>query len=55
MISTKTASQQFINTLRGLPQKVTEFNPDAWGKLLDHVTVYKADDIRFTFRGGIEI
>ena len=55
MISTKTTAQQFISTLRGLPQKVTVFNPETWGKLLDHATVYVDDSIRFTFRNGIEI
>ena len=55
LISTKTAVRDFINTLRGLPDKITEFSPETWGKLLDHATVYKANDIRFTFRNGIEI
>ncbi len=55
MVSTKTATQEFINTLRSLPDRITEFNPETWGKLLDHATVYKANDIRFTFRNGIEI
>lgn len=55
LISTKTAAQQFIGTLRGLPQKVTAFNPETWGKLLDHATVYTDGSVRFTFRNGIEI
>ena len=55
MISTKTAAQQFIGTLKGLPQKVTAFNPETWGKLLDHATVYADGSIRFTFRNGIQI
>jgi hypothetical protein len=55
LVSTKTATQQLINTLRGLPQKVTAFNPETWGKLLDHATVYADGIIRFTFRNGIEI
>ena len=55
LVSTKTAAQQFISTLRGLPQKVTAFNPETWGKLLDHATVYDDGSIRFTFRNGIEI
>ena len=55
LISTKTAAQQFIGTLRGLPQKVTAFNPETWGKLLDHATVCTDGSIRFTFRNGIEI
>lgn len=47
--------EQFIGTLRGLPQKVTAFNPETWGKLLDHATVCTDGSIRFTFRNGIEI
>ena len=34
-------------TLRGLPQKVTVFNPEAWEKLLDHATVCAGGSIRF--------
>ena len=55
IISTKTAAQQFISSLRSLPQKITEFSPELWGKLLDHATVYADGTIRFTFRNGIEI
>jgi len=55
LISTKTAAQQFVTALRGLPQKVTAFNPETWGKLLDHATVCTDGKIRFTFRNGIEI
>ncbi len=55
MVSTKTAAQQFVSTLHGLPEKVTAFNPETWGKLLDHATVYADGTILFTFRNGIEI
>ena len=55
LVSTKTAAQQFISTLYGLPQKVMVFNPETWGKLLDHATVYTDGSIRFTFRSDIEI
>jgi hypothetical protein len=34
---------------------VTRFNPETWGKLLDHVTVYTDGSIRFTVRNGMEI
>ena len=53
--STKTAAQQFVSALRGLPQKVTAFNPEARRKLLDHATVYTDGSTRFAFRNGIEI
>ena len=55
LVSTKTAAQQFISTLHELPQKVPKFNPETWGKLLDHATVYTDGSIRFTFRNGIQI
>ena len=55
LVSTKTAAQQFISTLSSLPQKVTAFNPEPRGKLLDHATVYTDGTIRFTFRNSIEI
>ena len=35
LISTRTAVRDFINTLRGLPDKITEFSPESWGILLD--------------------
>ena len=53
--STKAAVEQFISTIEGLKCKVQEFNTELWGKLLDHATVYSAEDIRFMFRNGIEI
>jgi len=55
MKSARTAAQQFISTLRGLDRPITEFDPELWGTLLDHATVYADDDIRFTFRNGAEI
>ena len=55
LISTKTAARRFVTALRGLPQKVTAFNPEAWGRLLDHAAVCTDGNIRFTFRNGTEI
>ena len=55
MKSAKAAAQQFISTLRSMDNPIAEFNPELWGTLLDHATVYSEDDIRFTFRNGAEI
>ena len=55
MMSKRIAAQKFITTLRKLDGPVEEFNPELWGTLLDHATVYAGDDIRFTFRNGAEI
>ena len=55
MMSKRIAAQKFITTLRKLDGPVVEFNPELWGTLLDHATVYTSDDIRFTFRNGAEI
>ena len=55
MLSAKAATQQFIATLTSLDKPLAGFSPELWGTLLDHVTVYAGDDIRFTFRNGVEI
>ena len=55
MLSAKAATQQFITTLTSLEKPLVEFSPELWGMLLDHATVYADDDIRFTFRNGVEI
>ncbi len=37
------------------PETVTEFHEDMWYMLLDYVTVYDKEDIRFTFKDVTEI
>jgi len=32
-----------------------KFDPALWCGLVDHVTVYARDDVRFTFKDGQEI
>ena len=34
---------------------LTEFNEDEWYSLVDYATVYSREDIRFTFKNGMEI
>ena len=55
VMSARVASQQYVATLRSIDMPIAEFSPELWGTLLDHATVYSADDIRFTFRNGVEI
>lgn len=44
----------FIKALEKLPETVTDFDEALWGSLIDHVTVYSKDDIRFTLVSGME-
>ncbi len=55
VMSARVASQQYVATLRSIDMPIAEFSPELWGTLLDHATVYSADDIRFTFRNWVEI
>ena len=45
----------FLMAFEHLPDALTEFSLDAWNGLIDHATVYGADDIRFTFKKGQEM
>lgn len=45
---------KFIAALEQSDQVIT-FEPGLWTLLVDHVTVYRKDDIRFTFKDGTEI
>ena len=45
----------FINTINKQDSLLSEFDEVMWGSLLECVTVYTADDIRFKFRDGTEI
>ena len=47
--------EAFLREIETLTPGVTEFTDDLWLNLLDHMTVYSEDDIRFTFKDGTEI
>ena len=47
--------RNFIAELKKLPQTYEQFDEDTWYALVDYVTVYSKDDIRFTFNNGAEI
>ena len=47
--------QNLVDTLEGMPDAVDSFDEGAWYALVDHATVYGRDDVRFTFKNGMEI
>jgi site-specific DNA recombinase len=53
--SRKAGVEDFLQAFEKTPDSMTEFSLDAFNSLVDHLTVYAADDIRFTFRNGQEI
>ena len=46
---------RFIATLESLPGTITEFDEALWGSLVEHVTVYGKDDLRFMLPCGVEM
>lgn len=53
--SRKAGYEDFIKAFENTPDSLTEFSLDVFNGLVDHLTVYSKDDIRFTFRNGQEI
>ncbi len=47
--------QNLVDTLERMPDAVDSFDEGAWYVLVDHATVYGRDDVRFTFKNGMEI
>lgn len=45
----------FLEELNRQEDVVTEFDEDQWYSLVDFVTVFNKEDIRFTFKDGTEI
>ena len=46
---------RFITTLGSLPDEVTDFSEDLWGSLVEYLTVYAKDDLRFMLPCEVEI
>lgn len=42
--------ERFITTLEKLPDQVTDFDEALWGGLVEYLTVYARDDLRFMLR-----
>ncbi len=51
----RTRTELFLNTLRKQEGLVTEFSDELWYALADHVEVFSKDEIRITFRNGMEV
>ena len=47
--------ERFITTLESLPDEVTDFSEDLWGSLVEYLTVYVKDDLRFMLPCEVEI
>lgn len=46
---------RFVSSLEKLDGPLTAFREDDWYSLVDYATVYNREDIRFTFKNGMEI
>ncbi len=44
-----------MEVLRGLPQQVDYFDEGAWYAMVGFVTVYGKEDVRITFKNGMEV
>jgi DNA invertase Pin-like site-specific DNA recombinase len=51
----KTKTELFLKSLKNQESLVTEFSDHLWHSLADHAEVQGKDDIRFTFKNGVEI
>jgi len=47
--------ERFIDSVKGLPEFITEFDESLWAALVDSMTVYAKDRIVFRLTCGMEI
>lgn len=47
--------QNLVDTLEGMQDAVDSFDEGAWYALVGCATVYGREDVRFTFKNGVEI
>ena len=47
--------ERFIESVKGLPELITEFDESLWAALVDNMTVYAKDRIVFRLTCGVEI
>ncbi len=47
--------ERFIDTVKDLPELITEFDTGLWAELVDSMTVYYKERIVFTLTCGMEI
>ena len=48
-------TERFLTELEKRDGPMTEFNEEDWYSLVEYATVYSREDIRFTFKNGMEI
>lgn len=48
-------TEMFLNALKARDEFLTEFDEPLWYSLVDHVTVFSKDNVRFTMKDGTEI
>ncbi len=48
-------TERFLKSLSDQESMIAEYSDELWFSLLDHMTIYAKDDIRFTFKNGGEI
>ncbi|NBI87370.1 recombinase family protein, partial [Lachnospiraceae bacterium] len=46
---------RFVSALEKLDGPLTAFREDDWYSLVEYATVYSKEDIRFTFKNGMEV
>lgn len=51
----KETMRSFVEAVKNLPETVDYFDEEAWQALIDYVTVFGRDDVKFTFKNGTEI
>ena len=47
--------ERFIQTIKEQPMLIDSFDPILWRSLVDRVTIYSHNDVRFTFMDGTVI
>ena len=55
IINQRANYEAFLKAFERLPDQLPEFTLKTWHGLVDYVTVYAEDDIRFTFKNGQEV
>lgn len=53
--ASKEKIEMFLAELKKQDDVVTEFDESLWYSLVDYVTVFNKEDVRFTFKDGTEI
>lgn len=49
------STERFIAELSKIDSVITEFDEDFWFSMINYVTIFNKEDVRFTFQDGTEI